>query len=84
MLQTNIFIIVVEVVRFLVHQCVVSFCSHFQYKPRGALPLTKCCFFHSLLWVRRILGGMGGGGLKKGGNAPQAMESQRCKSSASR
>jgi hypothetical protein len=33
-----------------------------QYKPRGALPLTKCCFFHSLLWVRTIgyLGGDGG------------------------
>jgi hypothetical protein len=31
----------------------------------------------------RILGGMGGSGLKKGGNAPWATESQRCKSSAS-
>jgi hypothetical protein len=29
-------------------------------------------------------GGVGGGGLKKGGNAPRAMESQRCKSSVSR
>ncbi len=35
-LQTNIFLIVVEVLRFLVHQCVVSFRSHFQY---GLLPL---------------------------------------------
>ena len=29
--RTNIFLIVVEVLRFLVHQCVVSFCSHIQY-----------------------------------------------------
>jgi hypothetical protein len=29
-------------------------------KPRGVLPLTKCCFFHSLLWVWRILWGDGG------------------------
>jgi hypothetical protein len=36
-----------------------------------------------IFWLRRILWGMGGGGLKKGGNAPQATESQRCKSSAS-
>jgi hypothetical protein len=35
-LRTNIFLIVVEVLRFLVHQCVMSFCSHFQY---GLLPL---------------------------------------------
>jgi hypothetical protein len=34
--RTNIFLIVVEVLRFLVHQCVVSFHSHFQY---GLLPL---------------------------------------------
>jgi hypothetical protein len=34
-LQTNIFLIVVEVLRFLVRQCVVSFHSHFQY---GLLP----------------------------------------------
>ncbi len=54
------------------------------YKPIGASPLTKCRFSHSLFWLRRILGGMGGGGLKKGGNAWWAMESQRCKSSASR
>jgi hypothetical protein len=31
--------------------------SNGQAKPRGALPLTKCRFFHSLLWVGRILGG---------------------------
>jgi hypothetical protein len=43
-------------------------------KPRGALPLTKCCFFRSLLWVRRILGDDGGGGLKKGENTLRAME----------
>ncbi len=30
-LRTNIFLIVVEVLRFLVRQCVVSFRSHFQY-----------------------------------------------------
>jgi hypothetical protein len=36
-------------------------------KPKGASPLTECCFFHSLLWVRRILGGDGVGGLKNGG-----------------
>jgi hypothetical protein len=53
-------------------------------KPIGALPLMKCCFSHSLLRLRRILGGVGGGGLKKGGNAPWAMESQQYKSSASR
>jgi hypothetical protein len=35
-LRANIFLIVVEVLRFLVHQCVVSFHSHFQY---GLLPL---------------------------------------------
>ncbi len=35
-LRTNIFLIVVEVLRFLVRQCVVSFRSHFQY---GLLPL---------------------------------------------
>ncbi len=52
-------------------------------KPIGALPLTKCHFSHYLFWLRRILWGMGGGGLKKGGNAPRATESQRCKSSAS-
>ncbi len=34
--RTNIFLIVVEVLRILVHQCVVSFRSHFQY---GLLPL---------------------------------------------
>ncbi len=32
------------------------------YKPIGALPLMKCCFSHSLLQLRRILGAMGGGG----------------------
>jgi hypothetical protein len=52
-------------------------------KPIGALPLTKCGFSHYLFWLRRILWGMGDGGLKKGGNAPRATESQRCKSSAS-
>jgi hypothetical protein len=52
-------------------------------KPIGTLPLTKCHFSHSVLWLRRILGRMGGGGLKKGGNAPWATESQRCKSSSS-
>jgi hypothetical protein len=52
-------------------------------KPIGALPLTKCRFSHYLFWLRRILWGMGGGGLKKRGNAPWATESQRCKSSAS-
>ncbi len=51
-------------------------------KPIGASPLTKCHFSHYLFWLRRILWGMGGGGLKKGGNAPRATESQRCKSSA--
>jgi hypothetical protein len=35
-LQNNIFLIVVEVLRFQVRQCVVSFCSHFQY---SLLPL---------------------------------------------
>ncbi len=35
-LRTNIFLIEVEVLRFLVCQCVVSFHSHFQY---GLLPL---------------------------------------------
>ncbi len=35
-LRTNIFLKVGEVLRFLVHQCVVSFRSHFQY---GLLPL---------------------------------------------
>ncbi len=35
-LRTNISLIVVEVLRFLVRQCVVSFHSHFQY---GLLPL---------------------------------------------
>ncbi len=50
----------------------------------GALPLTKCCFSHSFFQLRWILGGMNGGGLKKGENAPGATESQRCKSSASR
>jgi hypothetical protein len=54
-----------------------------QYKLIGASPLTKCRFSHSLLQLRRILGGMGGGGLKKGGNAQWAMKSQRCTSSAS-
>ncbi len=35
--------------------------------------------------MARILGGRWGvGGLKKGGNAPRAMDSQRCKSSTSR
>ncbi len=49
----------------------------------GASPLTKCHFSHYLFWLRRILWGMGGGGLKKGGNALRATESLRCKSSAS-
>ncbi len=35
-LRINIFLIFVEALRLLVHQCVVSFCSHFQY---GLLPL---------------------------------------------
>jgi hypothetical protein len=52
-------------------------------KPIGASPLTKCCFSHYIFWLRRILWGMGNGGLKKGVNAPRATESQRCKSSAS-
>ncbi len=56
-------------------------------KPIGALPLRKCCFSHSLLWLCGKLGGMGGGGLKKGlkkgGNALRATESQRCKYYAS-
>ncbi len=39
-LRTNIFLIVVEVLRFLVHQCVGLFCSHFQY---GLLPLLTPC-----------------------------------------
>jgi hypothetical protein len=46
-----------------------------EYKPIEASLLTKCHFSHSLLRLRRILGGMGGGGLKKGGNALRAMES---------
>jgi hypothetical protein len=49
-----------------------------------ALPLMKYHFSHSLLRLHRILVGMGGGGLKKGGDAPWATKSQRCKSSASR
>ncbi len=53
-------------------------------KPIGALPLTKCHFFYCLFRLRRILGGVGGEGLKKGRNALWAMESQRCKSSTSR
>jgi hypothetical protein len=51
--------------------------------PIKASPLTKRHFSHSVLWLRRILRGVGGGGLKKGGNTPWATESQRCKSSAS-
>ncbi len=39
-LRTNMFLIVVEVLGFLVHQCVVSFRSHFQY---GLLPLLTPC-----------------------------------------
>jgi hypothetical protein len=35
-------------------------CFFLKDKPRGALPLTKCHFFHSILWVHRILGGDGG------------------------
>ncbi len=52
-------------------------------KPIRALPLMNCCFSHYLFWLPRILGGIEGGGLKKGGNAPRATESQRCKSSTS-
>jgi hypothetical protein len=46
-LRTNIFLIVVEVLRFLVHQCVVSFRSPFQYgllqllTPRSSDPRSK-------------------------------------------
>ncbi len=36
------------------------------------------------MYHRIFGGGIGGGGLKKGGNIPRATESQRCKSSASR
>jgi hypothetical protein len=46
-------------------------------KPRGALPLTKCCFSHSLLWLRRILEGMGGGGLKKKGGTLCGLRNHR-------
>ncbi len=53
-----------------------TFVIFYTYKPIGALPLTKCHFSHSLFRLRRILGGMEGGGLKKGGNALQATESQ--------
>ncbi len=60
------------------------FLLFYKYRLIGALPLMKCRFSHSLLQLHRILGGMGGGGLTKGVNTPQAMESQRCKSSASR
>jgi hypothetical protein len=52
-------------------------------KPIGASSLTKCHFSHYLFCLRRILWGMGVSGLKKGGNALQATELQRCKSSAS-
>ncbi len=52
-------------------------------KPIGASPLTKCRLSHSLFRLCRMWGGVGGGELKKGGNTPRAMESQRCKSSAS-
>ncbi len=34
--MTNIFLIVVEILGFIVHQCIMSFRSHFQY---GLLPL---------------------------------------------
>jgi hypothetical protein len=46
-------------------------------KPRGALPLTKCCFSHSLLWLRRILEGMGGGGLKKKRGTLRGLQNHR-------
>ncbi len=52
-------------------------------KAIGVLPLTKCHFSYSIFWLHGILVEMRGGGLKKGGNAPRATESQRCKSSAS-
>jgi hypothetical protein len=41
--------------------------NHLMNKPIGASPLMKCCFSHYLFWLRRILWGMGGGGLKKRG-----------------
>ncbi len=53
------------------------------------MPLTLCCniviYDIGGGWgVGRIFGGgWGVGGLEKGGNAPWAMDSQRCKSSAS-
>ncbi len=53
-------------------------------KPIGASPLTKGHFSHYLFRLRRILRGMEGGGLKKGGNAPRATKSEWQKSSISR
>ncbi len=72
--------------REIVHTCSKNStaCNFSQTdKPIGASPLTKCHFSHYLFWLHRILWEMGGGGLKKGGNATRATESQRCKSSAS-
>ncbi len=59
------------------------------HEPRGASPLRMCRNIVSQdigdgLGVDRILGGgWEVGGLEKGGNAPQAMDSQRFKSSTS-
>jgi hypothetical protein len=57
--QTNINLIAAEVLRFLVHQCVLSFCFHFQY---GVMLLLtsrlsdqhRTTFFQSLLFLKNI------------------------------
>jgi hypothetical protein len=56
---------------------VFMFLLFLEDKPRGALPLTKCHFSCSLLWLRRILEGMGGGGLKKKGGMLRGLRNHR-------